>query len=242
MISGTKSVSWHFFALLTMAGKLYRYVPRLWTNLIPHIDNKNLFYYEVAEETRKWLVNNTPLQIKQTSKSIHWSLTENDIFKIPKCIIRIKHLVEIKFFKILHECKLPCKIFDTWFVLAHFGLNTRSRTGENDEGRKCLFCNQSETTNHLFTSCQFYHRCLNEMIQQVLLLTGKQLQSSYDDIVYLKDIMNIPYDIEMRTKVVRIIGAYIWSVWSARNMTIGRYRTPDSIVPSRIFSSCMKNI
>ena len=242
LIYGTKPVLWHYYALVTVAGKVYRFIPRLWSNLIPHIENNNLFFFEVAVETRRWLSKCVPAQTKLASNSIYWELIEGDIFKVPKCITRIKHLVDVKFFKMLHESKLPRKIFDVWFNLSHFGLNTRSRTGGNEEGRKCLFCGQPETTYHLFISCHFFDRVLNEMFQRVVQLTGKHLRRSFDDIVYLKEITNISYDPVTRTKVVQIIGAHIWSVWSTRNMTIGHYRTPDPIVPSRLFISYMKNI
>ena len=242
LISGTKPVLWHYYALVIVAEKVYRFIPRLWSNLIPHIENNNLFFFEVAVETRRWLSKCVPAQTKLASNSIYWELIEGDIFKVPKCITRIKHLVDVKFFKMLHESKLPRKIFDVWFNLSHFGLNTRSRTGGNEEGRKCLFCGQPETTYHLFISCHFFDRVLNEMFQRVVQLTGKHLRRSFDDIVYLKEITNISYDPVTRTKVVQIIGAHIWSIWSTRNMTIGHYRTPDPIVPSRLFISYMKNI
>jgi len=237
MVLGTKPALWQYYALITSAGVLRRFAPRLWSNLTPHVEDSKLFFYEVATKTEKWLGKGDQQENTTKNKSLYWKIIERDVFRTPKCIERISFIKEIQFFRMIHQSRLPTKVFDVWFVLAHSGLNTRSRLGNTFESKCCLFCQEIETTPHLFTSCTFFNSCFNEMKNQIMVLTKYQLQKNEHEIVYLNGIQKTSTDINIQQNVVFLIGAYIWSVWTTRNMTIGRYRRPDKMTPTRLYKS-----
>lgn len=243
LVSGTKPALWHYYALINVASKLRSYVPRLWTNLTPHVENEKLFFSEVAKATSKWLARGEQHSIQPGGESMYWQLIDEGVFRTPKCIMRTPHLNEIQFFKILNQCRLPTKAFDVWYCLAHGGLNTRSRLGSTEEEKRCLFsCNDQETTAHLFTACPFFDNCRNDMMNRILAITGNNLGTNYESMVYLKEIQQISEDLLVRKNVVYLVGAYVWSVWTTRNMTIGRYRTPNPIIPCRLFRALTRNL
>ncbi|CAF1360657.1 unnamed protein product [Adineta steineri] len=126
-ITGATPKIWQFFALPYVGMHLYKYAPWLWSNLIPHFDDDNHFFGEVAINTAKWLRQGNEATKNEKDKSIYWKFINKNIYRPPVCYERIDHLKNIPFYKTIHYCNLSSNIIEFWTSLANFGINTRDR-------------------------------------------------------------------------------------------------------------------
>ncbi|UJR22028.1 hypothetical protein I4U23_025095 [Adineta vaga] len=74
---------WKFYALIETGVQLRQYAPRLWSNLIPHIEKGDSFFHEVASNTAKWLKAGGSLNIQQNQPSFYWQIVNRFYFRHP---------------------------------------------------------------------------------------------------------------------------------------------------------------
>ena len=235
---------WKFFALIYTAAQLRQFTPFLWSNLTPHIENGNSFFHEVASSTVKWLKAGGSPTFQQNDPSIYWQLINCHHFRKPICEIRNPHLKDINFFKLLRE-NLPTRTFDFWMLLANYGIHTRSRLGHNDETKQCHLCNQIETPAHLFTNCPRLINIFDTLNNKLQSVCGYNLTKSVMSVIYLKEIIQLPPVKSIRGNMVFLIGSYLHTVWTYRNIVRHQRRqnrNVDPVIAIRLFSASTKHL
>jgi exonuclease III len=217
IISTRKPATWKFYALVNTASKLRRFAPRLWSNMTPHIDHGASLFHEAANATVKWLSAGGKLELDPTDQSIYWQLIYKFTFRRPICQERVAHSNDFPLFRILHSSQLSSVVLDFWYLLANYGINTRARLGTSGESRKCYHCVAPETIAHLFTECPASNQCLSHLERLIRVITGHQVPRTEPSIIYLQNALCGAPDKLSQNKVVRLIGAYLHSVWTYRN-------------------------
>lgn len=235
---------WKFYALIETGFQLRQYAPRLWSNLIPHIEKGVSFFHEVASHTAKWLKAGGNPIVQQNQPSFYWQLVNRFYFRQPVSVIRSPHLKNINFFKLLRE-SLPSHILDFWMILANYGIHTRSRTGHNDATRQCHLCNEVETPAHLFTKCPSFDKmfiCLNVKLESIC---SNKINKTQMDIIYLKEIHQLSSSRLIRKNIVFMIGNYLHSIWKYRNIArhqCSRNFQVDPSMATRLFLTSIKRL
>ncbi|CAF5050069.1 unnamed protein product, partial [Rotaria sp. Silwood1] len=118
---------WKFYAYQYSGLTLRSYAPWIWSNLVPHFDEKMSFFGDVAVQTGKWLKEGGYTLNNNGEQTVYWRLIYLHFFQQPICYQRITHLKNIPFFKIIHNCGLSSAATEFWSMLANYGVNTRAR-------------------------------------------------------------------------------------------------------------------
>jgi hypothetical protein len=96
-----------------------------------------------------------------------------------------------------------------------FGVTfTQYRTGGKEKVRECLCFNEHETTIYMFGACRYFEKMPERDGKTSYRFKWQSLGTTYENILYPKDIIEISHEISTRKKVVSIIDAYIWSGWT----------------------------
>jgi hypothetical protein len=179
--------------------------------LTHNIESGNSFFHEVASHTVQWLKIGGSLRPRHNEPSIYWQLINRCYFRPPVCDIKIPHLKDINFFKLLKE-SLPNRIFDFWMLLANYGIHTRSRLGHNDSSRQCHLCQAIETTAHLFTSCPILANLIDILYAKIEAACGHKLTKSMMTIIYLEEMTQLPPVRSTRINMTFLVGFYLHSI------------------------------
>ncbi|CAF3557390.1 unnamed protein product [Adineta steineri] len=206
---------WQFFALPYVGLHLYKYAPWLWSNLIPHFNDDNHFFGEVAINTAKWLRQGNEATKNEKDKSIYWKFINKNIYRPPVCYERIDHLKNIPFYKTIHYCNLSSNIIEFWTSLANFGINTRDRLGKTMEEKKCLFCPLPETLSHLFITCSYFEEIFKLLFEYIKNKFSLSITRNGNEIIYLHIISSITSN-KIQKQVTYTIGNYLYAIWSYR--------------------------
>lgn len=217
IISTQKPTTWRFYVMINTASKLRRFAPRIWSNMTPHMDDGVSLFHETADATTKWLATGGKQQLAPADKSIYWQLIDKFIFITPICQQRVAYSADFPLFQVLHSSQLSSAVLDFWYLLANYGINTRARLGTSGSSRKCYHCAAPETVANLFTKCLASDTCFTHLSDHVRDITGNQLERSEASIIYLQHALIGAPTKQDRSKVVRLIGTYLHSVWAYRN-------------------------
>ncbi|CAF4070736.1 unnamed protein product [Rotaria sp. Silwood1] len=163
---------WKFYAYQYSGLTLRSYAPWIWSNLVPHFDEKMSFFGDVAVQTGKWLKEGGYTLNNNGEQTVYWRLIYLHFFQQPICYQRITHLKNIPFFKIIHNCGLSSAATEFWSMLANYGVNTRARLGRNNEEKRCYYCELPETTSHLFIICRYFNKVYLMLMEHVRRISG----------------------------------------------------------------------
>ena len=210
--------------------------------MTPHIDQGATLFHETAEATARWLSRKGNREMAPTDESIYWQIIDHRIFKRPICQDRVRHLEQIPFFKILLASKLPSVVHDFWYLLANYAINTRSRVGSTTSSRQCYMCDEPETTQHLFLVCPASEECFRLLNDRTLAMTGKTIDRSEQDVIYLKRIFDVAPNKSTRKNVVHLLGWYLHSLWSHRNYARVKNGRSEAEEALRMFQSMTRHI
>ena len=209
---------WKFYAFQHSSLALYSYAPWTWSNLVPHFNDATLFFGEVALQTSKWFKEGKPTTKTDAKQNIYWCALYRYHFQQPTCYQRNPHLTGVPLFKQIHNCGLPSFVIEFWFLLANYGINTRSRLGRNTSERKCYYCEAAETITHLFVECPFFdnvHSMLRERIKQIC---GFTISRDEETIIYLGFISRVTTGVQQK-QIAYLIGNFLYGVWRFRRFT-----------------------
>ena len=156
------------------------------------------------------------LSLRNNEPSIYWQLINRRHFRQPICEVRIPHLKDIKFFKLLRD-SLPSRLLDFWMLLANYGIHNRSRLGHTDDTRQCHLCDEVETPAHLFTNCSRLSVLFDIFNDRLQLVCGRKINKSFMSTVYLQEINQLPSDRSIRGNMVYLVGCYLHAIWTYRN-------------------------
>ena len=230
---------WKFYAYQHSAVKLRPFAPWIWSNLVPHYEDINDFFNEVALFSAQWFKKMGIAPIKQDEPSIYWQLVNFHVFQHPVCYDRVPHLSNNDTFKIIHQSRLPPLIIEFWILLSNYGINTRSRFGKTTNEKQCFFCASSETLPHLFIQCPFFDELFNMMSSYVHRVSGLPTTRTSDEIIYLKIILSIKPKI-IRRQVAYIIGNYLYAIYLYRTDMANGNAHRNCLKCLTIFQSNMK--
>lgn len=181
---------WKSYALIPTARQLRQFAPRLWSNLVPHIENSSSFFHEVASNTVKWLKTGRGAIPQNNEPSIYWQLINQHHSRRPICESRNPHLKDINISKLLRKSSTS-RLLDFWMLSANYGIHTRSRLGHSDVTRQCHLYTDIETLPHLFTDCSRLAGLFNTLNDRLQLVCGYKINKSVVSIAYLGEITQL---------------------------------------------------
>ncbi|CAF4543415.1 unnamed protein product [Rotaria sp. Silwood2] len=232
---------WKFYAYQYCGIAIRPYAPWIWSNLVPHFDDKIYFFGDVAVHTGKWLKEGGHTLINNSEQTIYWHLIYRRLFQQSICYQRNTHLENSPFFKIIHNCGLSSAAIEFWFLLAHYGINTRARLGRNDEEKRCYFCDLPETTSHLFITCRFFNEVYLLLMEHVRRISGLFISREDDTIIYLKIISDIPSRIKQR-QITYLVGNYLNVIWRFRTFSYVRVNCEPIFGCVKTFNAYLKDM
>jgi len=76
---------WKFYAYQHVGLTLRSYAPRIWSNRVPHFEDKMSFFGDVAVQTGKLLKGGGLTLINDGEQSVYWCLIYLHLFQQPIC-------------------------------------------------------------------------------------------------------------------------------------------------------------
>ena len=152
------------------------------------------------------------VQLSQDDDSYTWKLTESGLFSVKSMYADLMNGHTRFLHKYLWKLKVPLKIkIFMWFMYRKVLLTKDNLARRNWTGcTKCVFCQQEETVEHLFITCNFAKHIWRLVHFTFSIHPPTSITNLFG---------NWLFGIDSKTKAnIRIgVRAFLWAIWNCRN-------------------------
>ena len=152
------------------------------------------------------------VQLTDQPDNFIWRLTDTGVFTVKSMYLDLMsdHTVFLR--KYIWKMKVPLKIkIFMWFLYQKVILTKDNLAKRNWNGsKKCCFCDQDETIQHLFFSCPFA-----KMIWRIVHMAFNISTPTSINNMFGNWLLGVPRNEKVQIRVG--VCALLWAIWNIRN-------------------------